>query len=212
MAPCYGSINERKHNLHEVIRLSGTDVEMGSETKSVTVKVASAPDLDAQVYFMDHDDYFGRDGEATDVDGSEFEDNVHRALFFNRSVLETIRKLRWGPEVIHSFGWMGGFLPFLLATSYADDELLGSTKSIFTPDDQSPETRVQSSFSEGMGLTLDGNTGASLSEIGLDFADASIFPPGDPTRDGAPQFDDDASIHSEQLVTLYDQMIGEVPA
>lgn len=212
MMPCYGNIDERKHNLHEVIRLSGTDVPMGAETESVTVKVASVPDARLQVYFMDHDGYFERNGRATDADGEEFEDNARRALFFNRSVLETIRKLRWGPDVIHSFGWISSLSPPLLATTYSDDDLLGSAQSIFTPDDLALETRIPSSFTENMELSLDGSLGSTLSEMGLNFADANIFPPNGSPTDGASQFSDDAGHRSEQLATLYNQMLGEVPA
>lgn len=210
MMPCYGNINERKHNLHEVIRLSGTEVPMGSETDSVRVKVASVSDMQAQVYFMDHDDYFdsGRGG-AGDGDAEE---NHQRALFFNRAVLETIRKLRWGPDLIHSFGWMSGFIHPLLATTFAEDDLLASAKTVFTPDAEDPNTPIESSFSERMGLALDGSVGSTLSEIGVDFADATIFPPDGSATDGASTFSEDAGTRTEQLVSLYDQMLGEVPA
>lgn len=212
MMPCYGNIDERKHNLHEVIRLSGTDVPMGADTESVTVKVASVPDARLQVYFMDHDGYFGRDGQATDEEGNAFEDNARRALFFNRSVLETLRKLRWGPDLIHSFGWISGFLPPLLATTYAEDDLLGSAQSIFTPDDLALEMQIPSSLPERTGFPLDGNLGSTLSETGLNFVDESIFPPNEAPMDGASQFSDEAEVRSEQLTTLYNQMLGEVPA
>ena len=212
MMPCYGDINERKHNLHEVIRLSDTEVPMGTETESVSVKVASVPDVQLQVYFMDHDGYFGRKGQITDSDGNAFEDNADRALFFNRSVMETLRKLRWGPDLIHSFGWISGLLPTLLSTTYADDDLFGSTKSVFTPGGQAPETRLGSAFADRMGLPLDGNAGATLSEIGHTYADATIFPPDGTPTDGTPQFGEDNGARTEQAVTLYDQMLGEVPA
>jgi starch synthase len=212
MMPCYGHIDERKHNLHEVIRLSDTEVPMGNETKSVSVKVASVPDVQLQVYFMDHEEYFGRNGRATDSDGNAFDDNADQALFFNRSVLETLRKLRWGPDLIHSFGWISGLLPSLLSTTYADDDLLGSTKCVYTPSDRAPDTRVGSSFADHMGLPLDGNAGATLSEIGHSYADASIFPPDGAATDGASTFETDAATRTEQTVSLYDQMLGEVPA
>lgn len=211
MMPCYGDIDERKHNLHEVIRLSGTDVPMGSETESVRVKVASAPNMQAQVYFMDHDDYFGNNGQGGVGEGVA-EENHRRALFFNRAVLETISKLRWGPDLIHSFGWMSGFIHPLLATAFAEDELLASAKSVFTPDGKDPEEPIGSAFSDRMGLALDGSVGSTLSEIGVDFADATILPPESPPTDSASIFSDEAGTRTEQLVTLYDQMLGEVPA
>lgn len=212
MMPCYGHIDERTHNLHEVIRLSDTDVPMGDETESVSVKVASVPDAQLQVYFMDHEGYFGRPGQATDADGNVFEDNAERALFFNRSVMETLRKLRWGPDLIHSFGWISGLLPSLLSTTYADDDLFRSTKSVYTPSGRAPGTRVGSSFADHRGLPLDGNAGGTLSELGHSYADATIFPPEQSAVDGASTFGTDDATRTEQAVTLYDQMLGEVPA
>jgi len=212
MMPCYGTIDEREHNLHEVIRLSGTDVPMGSETETLTVKVASVPDVRLQVYFMDHESYFSEEELVEDGDVSSFEDVCRRALFFNRAALETIRKLRWGPSVIHSFGWMSGFVPFLLDSEYGTDERLGSARSVFTPDDQDPGTKISSDLAGILGLSLDGHASSTLSETGHQYADASILPPGTPAVDGHAQFDADATAHGTQLSALYDQMIDEVPA
>ena len=217
MMPCYGDINERKHSLHEVIRLSDTDVPMGANTESVSVKVASVPDVQLQVYFMDHEGYCGRSGRATDGDGSAFDDNADRALFFNRSVLETLRELRWGPDLIHGFGWISGLLPTLLSTTYADDDLLGATKSVFTPGGQAPATTLEASFADTMNLPIDGNAGATLSEVGRTHADATILPPNGMSPNGAQaedvsRFQADPQPRTEQTVALYDQMLGEVPA
>ena len=217
MMPCYGDINERKHSLHEVIRLSDTDVPMGANTESVSVKVASVPDVQLQVYFMDHEGYFGRSGRATDGDGSAFDDNADRALFFNRSVLETLRELRWGPDLIHGFGWISGLLPTLLSTTYADDDLLGATKSVFTPGGQAPATTLEASFADTMDLPIDGTAGATLSEVGRTHADATILPPDGASANGAQaedvsRFQADPQPRTEQTVALYDQMLGEVPA
>lgn len=212
MMPCYSCIDEREYNLHEVIRLSGTDVPLGAETESVTVKVASAPDVQLQVYFMDHDTYFDRDAEVTKADGTPYEDNALRSLFFNRSVLEIIRKLRWSPDLVHSFGWISGFLPPLLSTNYSSDDLFSATKSIFTPGDQNPDTSIPSSFADSMGLSLDGTLGSTLPELGVNFADATIFPPDGSPSDGSLQFSEDAGARADELVALYEQMLGEVPA
>ncbi len=217
MMPCYGDINERKHSLHEVIRLSDTDVPMGANTESVSVKVASVPDAQLQVYFMDHEGYFGRTGRATDGDGTPFDDNAVRALFFSRSVLETLRELRWGPDLIHGFGWISGLLPSLLSTTYADDDLLGATKSVFTPGGTAPETTLQASFAESMDLPIDGDAGSTVSEVGLAHADTTVLPPNGTLTNGAQAEEAstlpaDAEPRTKQTVALYDQMLGEVPA
>jgi len=212
MMPCYGTIDERDHNLHEVIRLSGTDVPMGSETETLTVKVASVPDVRLQVYFMDHESYFSEEELSKDGDVSSFEDVCRRALFFNRAALETIRKLRWGPSVVHSFGWMSGFVPFLLDAEYESDEQLSSAKSVFTPDDQDPGTEISTDLADTLGLSFDGHPSSTLSETGHQYADTSILPPGAPAVDGHTQFDTDTTAHGTQLSALYDQMLDEVPA
>jgi len=211
MMPCYGTIDERDHSLHEVIRLSGTDVPMGTDSETLTVKVASVPDVRLQVYFMDHPSYFGEGGLAPNGDAS-LEDIVRRALFFDRSVLETIRKLRWGPDVVHAFGWMGGLVPLLLNTDYADDEHLGTSKSVFTPDDMDPGTSLSADLADALGFSLNGSDTPTFSEVGLHHADASIYPPGMLHADGATRFDDDSDQHGTQLAALYDQMLSEVPA
>ena len=211
MMPCYGSIDERKHSLHEVIRLSGTDVPMGDETETVTVKVASVPDVRLQVYFMDHENYFQEGGLRPD-DTDSFEDVVRRALFFNRAALETIRKLRWGPDLVHAFGWMGGLIPLLLASDYEDSEYLSPKTSIFTPDDQDPGSDITADLASGLGFSLNGTDHSTFSDVGHQYADASIFPPGLVSENGAATFSDETDEHGEELASLYDQMLNEVPA
>lgn len=210
--PRYGTINERRNQLHEVIRLSGTEVAMGDATETLTVKVASIPDIRLQVYFMDHDDYFGRAAIAQDEDGGAFTDNDRRALFFNRAVLETIRKLRWGPDIIHAFGWVSALVPLLLNTEYAGDELLGSTKIVYTPDTVDTETTLHHSFLTSYGLPADDLEGLTLAEAGLRYADGIIYPPSHPSHNGAQQFADDTDTQVEQLLNLYNGMLSEVPA
>lgn len=212
MMPCYGNIDEREHSLHEVIRLSGTDVPMGDETESLTVKVASVPDVRLQVYFMDHDTYFGADKGAIVDESASLEEVLRRALFFNRAALETIRKLRWGPDLIHSFGWMSGLIPLLLSTEYGDDELLSTAEAIFTPDDQDPGTEISADLAQTVGLPVDGNVPATFSNTGSHYAAASIHPPGTTIADEATQFNQEAAQRGGQLASLYDQMLNEVPA
>lgn len=212
MMPCYGTIDEREHNLHEVIRLSGTEVPMGNESETLTVKVASVPDVRLQVYFMDHETYFGKEELAADGEAASFEAILRRALFFNRAALETIIKLRWGPSLIHSFGWMSGFVPFLMASEYGTDDLLGSAQSIFTPGDQDPGSKISADLAQSLGLSLDGMASSTISETGVQYADASIHPPGASSVDGESQFGGDDAGHGKQLASLYNQMLDEVPA
>jgi len=210
MMPCYETIDEREHNLHEVIRLSGTEVPMGDDTETLTVKVASVPDTRLQVYFMDHASYFQSneliDGHATP------EAIVRQALFFNRAAFETIRKLRWGPDLIHSFGWMGGLGPLLLSTDYGEEDLLNQAKSVFTPDENGPDIDITSALTDGIGRGLNGTNVPSFVEAGVQNADISIYPPTTSPTSSAPQFVDDASQRGPQLAALYDEMLSEVSA
>lgn len=210
--PRYGTISERRNQLHEVIRLSGTNVPMGEATETLTVKVASIPDIRLQVYFMDHDDYFGRSAIATDENDSVFADNDQRALFFDRAVLETIRKLRWEPDIVHAFGWVSGLVPLLLSTEYAGDELLGRTKVVYTPDTVDTETTLTSAFLAEHGLSVDELDGATFGEAGRRYADATIYPPAHSSSNGAPQFANEKEARIEQLTGLYESMLSEVPA
>lgn len=212
MMPCYGSISEREHSLHEVIRLSGTEVHMVDGAEELTVKVASVPGVRLQVYFMDHADLFNRDGLSHDADGVPFDDNLDRAIFFGRAVLETISKLRWGPAIIHSLGWISGLVPLLLATDYADDELLGDTKSVYTPDAVDAGVHLSPEVASAAGLSLDADDEPTPAEVGRRFATSTIFPPDLDPSDDAEQFGDDEEARIEQLLAVYEQMLNEVPA
>jgi len=209
MMPCYETIDEREHSLHEVIRLSDTEVPMGDETETLTVKVASVPEVRLQVYFMDHDSYFQTNEPSSD---SSSEGLLRRTLFFNRAAFETIRKLRWGPDLIHSFGWMGGLGPLLLSSDYQEEDLLNESKTIYTPGDRAPGTPLESGFPDSLGVSFSENGASSFSDAGLEHADASIYPPGLSPSDGDSQFRTDDTHHGDQLVELYDQMLNEVPA
>lgn len=210
--PRYGTINERRNQLHEVIRLSGTEVPMGDTTKTLTVKVASLPDIRLQVYFMDHEGYFGRSAIAADENGAAFDDNSERALFFDRAVLETIRKLRWGPDVIHAFGWVSGLVPLLLRSEYANDDLLSHAKVVYTPDSVDTTTTLDADFLAAHGLPTETLDGATLTDAGTHHADAVIYPPSLASSNGHPQFASSPDARAEQLHALYDEMLSEVPA
>ena len=109
--PRYGCINERKNQLHEVIRLSGMNIIISDVDRPLIIKVASISSARIQVYFIDNEDYFRRKETFCDADGKFFADNDERAIFFARGVLETVKKLRWAPDVIHCQGWISHLVP-----------------------------------------------------------------------------------------------------
>jgi len=128
--PRYGCINERRHQLHEVIRLSGMNLIIDDNDHQLIIKVASIPAARIQIYFIDNDDYFHRKAVLTDADGNFFADNDERAIFFARGVLETVKKLRWAPTIVHCHGWFSAVVPVYLKTMFADDPVFRDVKVV----------------------------------------------------------------------------------
>lgn len=128
--PRYGSINERRHQLHEVIRLSGMNLVVNDMDMPLIIKVASIPKERIQVYFIDNDEYFKRKSTFTDEDDAMFTDNDERAIFFTKGVIETVKKLNWVPDIIHVQGWMASLLPLYMKKYYQDEAIFSDTKII----------------------------------------------------------------------------------
>lgn len=128
--PKWGNINERRGQLHEVIRLSGMNLIINDTDHPLIIKVASIQSSRIQVYFIDNDDYFTRRQMDVDEFGEDYPDNGERAIFFARGVLETVKKLRWIPEIIHCQGWMGAVVPFYVKTAYKDEPSFSNTKIV----------------------------------------------------------------------------------
>ncbi|WP_293875284.1 glycogen/starch synthase [Flavobacterium sp.] len=126
--PRYGNINERRHQLHEVIRLSGMNLVVNDLDMPLIIKVASIPKERIQVYFIDNDEYFKRKATFSDEEGVLFADNDERAIFFAKGVVETVKKLNWVPDIIHVHGWMASLLPIYMKHYYKDEALFSQTK------------------------------------------------------------------------------------
>jgi starch synthase len=133
--PKWGNINERRGQLHEVIRLSGMNLIINDTDHPLIIKVASIQQARVQVYFIDNDDYFSKRQMEKDEMGNDYPDNGERAIFFARGVLETVKKLRWVPDIIHCQGWMSAVVPLYIKTAYRDEPSFANTKvvtSLFT--------------------------------------------------------------------------------
>ncbi|MEM0577196.1 glycogen/starch synthase [Flavobacterium polysaccharolyticum] len=141
--PRYGNINERRHQLHEVIRLSGMNLVVNDLDMPLIIKVASIPKERIQVYFIDNDEYFKRKATFADEDGVMYSDNDERAIFFAKGVVETVKKLNWVPDIIHVHGWMASMLPVYMKHYYKNEALFSETKI------------VTSVYSESFSETLD---------------------------------------------------------
>ncbi len=128
--PRFGVINERRHQLHEVIRLSGMNLIINDVDMPLIIKVASIPKERMQVYFIDNDEYFKRKAVFGDLKGNLFDDNDERMIFFVKGVVETVKKLNWAPDIIHVHGWMAALLPLYLKEYYKDDALFANSKIV----------------------------------------------------------------------------------
>ena len=128
--PKYGCINERRNQLHEVIRLSGMNIIIKDIDRPLIIKVASISAARMQVYFIDNEDYFQRKAVYRDGDETFFADNDERGIFFARGVLETVKKLRWKPNIVHCHGWLSHLLPLYLKKAYHDDPLFTNARVV----------------------------------------------------------------------------------
>jgi starch synthase len=142
--PRYGNINERRHQLHEVIRLSGMNLVVNDLDMPLIIKVASIPKERIQVYFIDNDEYFKRKATFSDEDGVLYPDNDERAIFFAKGVVETVKKLNWVPDIIHVHGWMASLLPIYMKHYYKDEALFSETKIVTSVYGQSFEGTLNS--------------------------------------------------------------------
>lgn len=146
--PKFGSINERRHQLHEVIRLSGMNLVIDDKDHPLIIKVASIPTARMQVYFIDNDEYFKRKNAIMEDDGSYYDDNDERSIFFCRGVLETVKKLGWKPDVIHCHGWMSVLMPLYIKKVYHKDPHFADTKVVLSLYDNGFESDWNSRFAD----------------------------------------------------------------
>ena len=129
--PRFGNVNERRNQLHEVIRLSGMNLIIDDNDYSLIIKVASIQPARMQTYFIDNEDFFGRKHDVKDsITGEEFEDNDERAIFYTRGVIETVKKIVWAPNIIHCHGWFTALVPFYMRKIYANDPLFDNNYKI----------------------------------------------------------------------------------
>lgn len=181
--PRYGCINERRNQLHEVIRLSGMNIVLGEVDLPLVIKVASVANARMQVYFIDNEDFFQRRATFADAEGNYFADNGERSLFFVRGILETVKKLRWKPDLIHCIGWMSHPLPLFLKKLYHTDPLFDDTKVVvslyndhlameFSPD---LKDKIISSNIRRKDVTcLETANGINLAKMAIQYADGII--------------------------------------
>lgn len=165
--PKWGNINERRNQLHEVIRLSGMNIAIDETDHPLIIKVASIQAARMQVYFIDNDDFFLKRAMMVDDEGKEYADNMERAIFYARGVLETVKKLRWVPDIIHCQGWMSAVVPLYIKTAFRGDPPFANVKVIFSAHDEMPT--LPPPVNATACLTFREATSQLLAETGIDF-------------------------------------------
>lgn len=156
--PKWGNINERRNQLHEVIRLSGMNLIIDDTDHPLIIKVASLQSARIQVYFIDNEDYFQNRLQVTDKEGVEYQDNDERTIFFARGVLETVKKLRWNPDIIHCHGWLSALIPLYVKTAYREEPAFRDSKIVYSLYDQAFKQNFHDKYPEIL-LTKDMKAG-----------------------------------------------------
>jgi len=182
--PRFGNINERRNQLHEVIRLSGMNLIINDNDHPLIIKVASIQQARMQIYFIDNEDYFQRKFTFKDKNDKFFKDNDERAIFFSRGVLETVKKLGWAPDIVHCHGWMTSLVPIYIKKAFKDNPIFTDSKIIFSIyDDDFPED-LSADFSKKIkleGITnkdlthYQNPTYSNLIKSAIDHSDAVIY-------------------------------------
>ena len=182
--PRYGCINERRHQLHEVIRLSGMNIIIDDSDHPLIIKVASIQPARMQVYFIDNEEYFQRKAVLKDANGSFFADNDERSIFFCRGVLETVKKLGWSPDIIHCNGWMTALAPMYIKKLYGDDPIFQNSRVIYSVYDNAFKGSLNKNFAKkslynDIELSdvahIEKPTFESLNKLGIEYADAVVY-------------------------------------
>ena len=181
--PRFGTINERRHQLHEVIRLSGMNLIIDDFDHQLIIKVASIQKLRLQVYFIDNDEYFPRKQMFHDLEGNFMSNNDERIIFYCKGVIETVRKLGWSPDVIHCQGWFTSLVPMYIKKLYAEDPLFENVKVIYSVFDNSFDGELSDSLPDKLLFeNLDKSDVAGLKKsninnlhkFAIDYADAVV--------------------------------------
>ncbi len=183
--PKFGVINERRHRLHEVVRLSGINVSIDNDDYPLVIKVASLPNARLQVYFLDNEDFFKRKSIFTDEKDKWFDDNGLRTVLFCKGALETVKKFGWPPDIIHCSGWMTGLIPMYLKTAYKKEPVFAHSKIVFTIGETTFKDKLGADFvkllaindnvtAKDQELYKDGNN-AAMFRGGASYADAITF-------------------------------------
>ena len=183
--PRFGVINERRHRLHEVVRLSGINVSIDNDDYPLVIKVASLPNARLQVYFLDNEDFFKRKSIFTDEKENWFEDNGLRTVLFCKGALETVKKFGWPPDIIHCSGWMTGLIPMFIRTAYKKEPVFSHSKIVYTIGENTFKDKMGPDFLKLININdhvtkkdqevFEDNNNTAMFRGGATYADAVTF-------------------------------------
>jgi starch synthase len=227
LMPKFGTINERRHRLHEVVRLSGMNIIVDDDDYPLIIKVASLPGARLQVYFLDNEEFFKRKNIFEDEKGKPFEDNQERMIFFCKGVIETLKKFGWPPDIVHCHGWMTSLIPVYLKRAYKTEPLFKNCKVIYSSYDTEIEKSFNDEFIEKAQInhleeedlsSFQKNGSVNLLEGAMEFADSIVTSDSaiaaeanGPENNGHVKefsFEEDAEL-IEQYISLYNELIED---
>ncbi len=228
MMPRFGTINERRHKLHEVVRLSGMIIIVDDDDFPLIIKVASLPKVRIQIYFLDNDEFFKRKHVFEDEDGKAFDDNQNRMVFFNKGAIEIVKKFGWAPDIIHCHGWMTSLIPLYIKTVYNENPIFNNSKIVFSVYNNNYKNSFDKKFHELALINnldvkelenyIEGDT-ARLNQGGIMHADAIIL--GEPdvedrliklaekSKKPLLQFNEDSAVTLLKTISLYNELTGK---
>lgn len=227
LMPRFGTINERRHRLHEVVRLSGMNIIVDDDDYPLIIKVASLQAARMQVYFLDNEDFFKRKTIFEDEDGQPHTDNADRMIFFCKGVLETVKKFGWPPDIIHCHGWMTSLIPFYLKTAYKNEPLFEQAKIVYSTYesnnygqhfDNTFATKASiNNLSEEDLVHYQKGEGASLEAGAIEYSDAvvcgseTLSPEVDAilAETDKPKLDFDEEAYRAKLIEFYQELLTE---
>ena len=226
--PKYGCINERRNQLHEVIRLSGMNMILDNLDYPLIIKVASLQPIRMQVYFIENEDYFPKKTFMNELDGEDFEFHDERTIFFCRGVLETVRKLGWAPDLVHCHGWMSALVPMYLKRAFAEDPIFDNTKVVYSVYEQDSNLSINNDMARKSiinGVNEDDveliNSASvnALHKLAIKYADA-VIPGSEKICDSINKFIIDSNKYTithqniddcvDAYDALYDELLEEV--
>jgi starch synthase len=190
--PRFGTINERRHQLHEVIRLSGMNLIIDDFDHQLIIKVASIQKLRLQVYFIDNEEYFPSRQMFHDLEGDFMSNNDERMIFYCKGVIETVRKLGWAPDIIHCQGWFASLVPMYIKKLYAQEPLFDNVKVVYSVFDNSFDGVLSNTLSEKLLFEKLEESNVSgiqkpninnLHKFAIDYADAVVQASPDVEKD-----------------------------